>query len=57
METESRRWFLKCTECSFEKSYWDLGGIRWKARQPENLEELPELRRKILASDLQKRGK
>ena len=31
MEADSRRWFMKCLECNFEQSYWDLGGIRWKA--------------------------
>lgn len=31
MEADSRRWFMKCPECDFEESYWDLGGIRWKA--------------------------
>ena len=31
MEADSRRWFIKCPECNFEQSYWDLGGIRWKA--------------------------
>ena len=31
MEADSRRWFMKCLRCGFEQSYWDLGGIRWKA--------------------------
>lgn len=31
MEKESREWMMKCEECSFEKSVWDAGGIRWKA--------------------------
>jgi hypothetical protein len=31
MEADSRRWFMKCLECGFEESYWDLGGVRWKA--------------------------
>jgi endogenous inhibitor of DNA gyrase (YacG/DUF329 family) len=31
MAADSRRWFMKCPECGFEESYWDLGGIRWKA--------------------------
>jgi len=30
MEAESRRWMVRCT-CGFERSFWDLGGIRWKA--------------------------
>ena len=32
MEADSRRWFMKCLECGFEQSYWNLGGIRWGAR-------------------------
>jgi hypothetical protein len=31
MEADSRQWFMKCLNCEFEQSYWDLGGIRWKA--------------------------
>jgi len=31
MEADSRRWHMKCLKCGFEESYWDLGGIRWKA--------------------------
>lgn len=31
MEADSRRWHIKCPECNFEQSYWDMGGIRWKA--------------------------
>jgi ribosomal protein L37E len=31
MEKDSRRWFMKCLRCGFEVSYWDMGGIRWKA--------------------------
>lgn len=31
MEESSRQWFMKCLDCNFEQSYWDLGGIRWKA--------------------------
>jgi len=30
METESRRWVARCP-CGYERSLWDLGGIRWKA--------------------------
>jgi phage terminase large subunit GpA-like protein len=32
MEADSRRWFMKCLKCGFEESYWNLGGIRWKAK-------------------------
>lgn len=30
MEAESREWMLRCA-CGFERSIWDLGGLRWKA--------------------------
>ncbi len=30
MEAESRQWMVRCT-CGFERSVWELGGIRWKA--------------------------
>ena len=31
MEAESRTWVVRCPSCGFERSIWDLGGIRWKA--------------------------
>jgi predicted RNA-binding Zn-ribbon protein involved in translation (DUF1610 family) len=31
MEAESRSWIARCSSCGFERSLWDLGGIRWKA--------------------------
>ena len=31
MEAESRQWMLKCQNCGFEQSIWDVGGLRWKA--------------------------
>jgi len=31
MEADSRRWMIRC-RCGFERSVWDIGGIRWKAR-------------------------
>jgi transposase-like protein len=31
MEAESRSWMVRCPSCSFERSVWELGGIRWKA--------------------------
>ena len=30
MEAESRAWMLRCP-CGFERSIWELGGIRYKA--------------------------
>lgn len=32
MEAESRSWLLKCSNCSHERSVWELGGIRYKAQ-------------------------
>lgn len=31
MEAESRSWMMRCP-CGFERSIWDIGGIRWKAK-------------------------
>jgi len=31
MEKESRAWMIQCEKCKSEKSYWEAGGIRWKA--------------------------
>jgi ABC-type phosphonate transport system ATPase subunit len=31
VEAESRRWHLVCPECGWSRSYWDLGGVRYKA--------------------------
>ena len=31
MEAESRAWMVRCRSCGFERSIWELGGIRWKA--------------------------
>ncbi len=30
MEAESRLWMMQCA-CGFERSIWELGGVRWKA--------------------------
>jgi hypothetical protein len=30
MRAESLSWMVQCT-CGFERSVWELGGIRWKA--------------------------
>ncbi len=32
MEAESRAWMVRCRSCGFERSIWELGGIRWKAK-------------------------
>ncbi len=31
MEAHSRAWLVQCPKCGFERSIWDLGGIRYKA--------------------------
>jgi hypothetical protein len=31
MMEESKRYKLICKTCSYETSYWDIGGIRYKA--------------------------
>jgi hypothetical protein len=32
MEAESRAWMLKCRSCGHEISYWEAGGLRFKAK-------------------------
>jgi hypothetical protein len=32
MEAESRTWMVRCRPCGFERSLWELGGIRWKKK-------------------------
>ena len=32
IERQSREWFVVCPNCGFERTYWDLGGVRYKAR-------------------------
>lgn len=32
IERQSREWFVVCPQCALERTYWDLGGIRYKAR-------------------------
>jgi hypothetical protein len=31
MEKESRIWMVQCTNCKYEKSIWEMGGIRYGA--------------------------
>jgi len=33
MEAESREWMVRCQACGFERSIWELGGIRWKGSE------------------------
>jgi len=35
VEAESRIWIARCSSCGFERSVWELGGIRWKAAGSE----------------------
>jgi hypothetical protein len=32
IERESREWFVVCPNCGLERTYWDIGGVRYKAR-------------------------
>lgn len=32
MEAESREWLVRCPACGHERSIWELGGVRYKAR-------------------------
>jgi hypothetical protein len=36
MEAASRSWIARCP-CGFERSFWDAGGIRWKAGGKEKV--------------------
>lgn len=31
MREESMRWLVRCCTCDASISYWEMGGIRWKA--------------------------
>ncbi len=47
LEAESRQWLLVCPSCGHERSYWDIGGIRYKAAgRPRNLLKCPECGRR-----------
>ncbi len=43
MEAESRQWIMRCPNCIFERSVWEMGGVRWKSagNQEELMTELP----------------
>ena len=28
---ESRQWRVRCLTCGLSRTYWEMGGIRWKA--------------------------
>ena len=43
IETESRSWEVKCSQCGYERSIWNTGGIRWKAKgKPKRLMHCPK---------------
>jgi len=31
IEAESRSWILTCSSCGHQRSYWEIGGVRFKA--------------------------
>jgi hypothetical protein len=31
IERQSREWFVICPNCGLERTYWDIGGVRYKA--------------------------
>jgi RNase P subunit RPR2 len=31
IERESREWVVTCPSCGLERTYWDIGGVRYKA--------------------------
>ena len=38
MEAESRTWMVRCRSCGHERSIWELGGVRYRARgRPKTL--------------------
>ena len=41
MQSESRSWIVRCA-CGLERSVWEIGGIRWKAKgNPRRLMNCP----------------
>ncbi len=32
IERQSREWFLVCPNCGLARDYWEIGGVRYKAR-------------------------
>jgi hypothetical protein len=42
MRAESLTWMMRCN-CGYERSIWESGGIRWKARgNPQRLSVCPQ---------------
>jgi hypothetical protein len=45
MEADSRMWMMQCPNCGWERSLWELGGIRYKAvGNPRSLQRCPNCR-------------
>jgi hypothetical protein len=45
MEAESRAWIVRCEDCGEQRSVWELGGVRWKAKgTPRVLRRCPTCR-------------
>ena len=32
IERQSREWMLICPDCANERSYWEIGGVRYRAK-------------------------
>jgi DNA-directed RNA polymerase subunit RPC12/RpoP len=32
IERQSREWLIVCPNCGLQRSYWDIGGVRYSAR-------------------------
>jgi ribosomal protein L37E len=57
MEAESREWMARCRTCGYERSIWDLGGLRWKARgNPKTMIRCPQCGRRRWADIYRKQA-
>ena len=42
IEADSRMWMMQCQKCGYERSIWEIGGIRYKAiGNPRTLKRCP----------------
>lgn len=56
MRAESLSWMMRCT-CGFERSIWESGGIRWKAKgSPRRLWRCPQCEQRTWHTVYQKSG-
>lgn len=56
MKAESRSWMLRCP-CGFERTWWDAGGIRWKAAgHPRRLIRCPKCGRRTWHTTYKKKA-